>query len=205
MFVGAVLVVGLVMLLLAIALRPERASRSAPEASILAGVRIWLVGGGLVFPSVVLLALLLYGLVVGERLVVRPDTLVSEWGAPLPLRVTAEARRWQWTFGYPSLGTGAQSVGRLHIPAGRPVVVQVSSRDVIHSFWVPRLAGKVDAIPGRTTVLRLEAREPGIYAGVCAEYCGAGHARHGFEVEAHAPDDWARAVAQAAPRASAAP
>lgn len=156
----------------------------------------------MVFPSVVLLALLLYGLALGERLIARSGGADPE---AAPLRVTAQASRWQWTFGYPSLPVAGGTVGRLHLPAGRPVDVHVGSTDVIHSFWVPRLAGKVDAIPGRINVLRLETREPGVYAGLCAEYCGTGHARHGFEVEVHAAPDWAGAVAREAARAAAAP
>jgi heme/copper-type cytochrome/quinol oxidase subunit 2 len=203
MLAGAVAVLGLVMALLALAFRPARVSRPMAQESSLPSAQLWLVGGGVVFPSVVLLALLTYGLIVGERLIARPH---ADPGTGLgPLAVTAEASRWQWTFGYPSLEAGTKSVGRLHIPVGRPIDVHIRSLDVIHSFWVPRLAGKVDAIPGRTNVLRLEAREPGVYAGLCAEYCGTGHARHGFEVVAHDPQDWSRAVTRGGPPASATP
>ena len=74
----------------------------------------------------------------------------------------------------------------LHIPVGRPVVLELRSADVIHSFWVPHLSGKMDMIPGRTNLLRIEAAKPGQYGGVCAEYCGRAHALMGFVVVAHA-------------------
>ncbi|GGX07361.1 QoxB, Quinol oxidase subunit II [Pigmentiphaga litoralis] len=73
----------------------------------------------------------------------------------------------------------------IHIPAGEPVDFHITSRDVIHSFWIPRLGGKMDAIPGRVNILRLQADAPGIYRGVCAEFCGVGHALMPFEVHAH--------------------
>ncbi|UXN74056.1 hypothetical protein N8D56_01640 [Devosia sp. A8/3-2] len=66
----------------------------------------------------------------------------------------------------------------------------VTAADVIHSFWVPRLGGKIDAIPGRRNVIRLEADEPGIYWGICAEYCGPGHDTMMFRVEAHPLADY---------------
>jgi len=78
----------------------------------------------------------------------------------------------------------------LHIPANTPVDIYVTSSDVIHSFWVPRLAGKIDAIPGHTSVLRLEADEPGDYRGQCAEFCGRGHAHMQFRVSAHSKTDF---------------
>ena len=80
----------------------------------------------------------------------------------------------------------------LHIPLGRPVVADMVSEDVIHSFWVPKLGGKMDMIPGRTNRLKLQADKAGIYGGQCAEFCGGAHALMGFVVVAHAPADWQR-------------
>ena len=112
--------------------------------------------------------------------------------------VRAEARRWSWSFTYddaPALVT--EDV--LHIPAGRPVDVSITTADVIHSFWVPRLAGKLDAIPGHVNVLRLVADAPGDYAGVSAEFSGPGYAWHDFTVRALAPGDWDAFLAGADP------
>ncbi|WP_022708546.1 cytochrome c oxidase subunit II [Paracoccus zeaxanthinifaciens] len=139
---------------------------------------IWL---GLAFPMTVLWALLAYGLFIGERLLPRegPDTLV----------VTAEARRYEWRFGYDDR-PGAVTRNRLHIPAGRPVDVAITSVDVVHAFWVPRLAGKLDAVPGHVNTLRIEAAQPGEYAGLSAEYNGPGYRGHGFTVIAHDAAGW---------------
>ncbi|WP_420804922.1 cytochrome c oxidase subunit II [Pacificimonas flava] len=142
--------------------------------------RVWIVGAGLVFPITVLTALLAYGLVIGERLLPRQSSDL--------VRVSAESSQWRWVFGYD--GGGRRTYDALHIPAGRPVDVVLTTADVIHAFWVPRLGGKMDAVPGRQNVLRIEADRPGIYAGVCAEYCGIGHARHGFRVVAHDAAGW---------------
>src|SRR3546814_2360781 len=73
----------------------------------------------------------------------------------------------------------------LHIPVGEPVTLELESADVIHSFWIPRLSGKLDMIPGRRNVMRIQADKPGVYAGQCAEYCGGPHALMGFVVIAH--------------------
>jgi len=154
------------------------AIRRAPRA---AGERVFVLGLGLAFPLVVLAALLGWGLWAGERLLPRatPDTV----------RVTAVARQWEWTFGYDDR-PGHQTRGVLHIPAGRPVDVAITSEDVVHSFWVPRLAGKLDAVPGHENVLRLEAAAPGSYAGLGAEFNGTGYRDHRFTVIAHDAAGW---------------
>lgn len=167
MLAGAAVVLTLVLVLAALTF-----TRRRPLARI--GPRGWLVGGGLVFPAVVLTALGGYALVLGEALLAKPVPGGS-------VAVRAVGRQWEWRFGPPD---GPLQPGPLRIPAGRPVDVHVTSEDVIHSFWVPRLAGKIDAIPGHVNVVRILAPEPGTYAGVCAEYCGVGHAAMPFVVEA---------------------
>jgi cytochrome c oxidase subunit 2 len=77
------------------------------------------------------------------------------------------------------------------------VDVHIRSEDVIHSFWVPRLAGKMDAIPGHVNVLRIQVDQPGVYRGVCAEFCGLEHATMSFEVRAHPGGDYANALREA--------
>jgi cytochrome c oxidase subunit II len=145
--------------------------------------RAMLIGGGLIFPGVVLMALLVAALLVGDRL--------SPRGEPGVLRVDAHARQWAWTFDYPDQPGRPATEGVLHVPAGQPFEVHVRSQDVIHSFWAPRLGGKIDAIPGQVNVIRLQADAPGVYRGQCAEYCGSSHAMMDFVIQAHSPADYA--------------
>lgn len=177
MLAGSAAILLLVCVLLALSFgRPRAASAKA-----------WLVGGGIVFPAVVLAALLVAALVTGERLI--PAASGAQG-------VAARAGQYRWTFAYP--GTAARATaGVLHIPAGRPVTVTITTEDVIHSFWVPRLGGKMDAIPGHANRLTIMADAPGTYHGVCAEYCGTGHSGHVFRVVAHPAAGWA-AFAQGA-------
>lgn len=166
----------LVMLLVAFAFRRRGTGRIRA-----AGERLWIIGLGLVFPAVILFCLLAYGLWIGERLVPRGGVDVT--------RIEAEARRWSWNFSYDH-DSRRSTENVLHIPAGRPVDIAITTADVIHSFWVPRLAGKLDAVPGRVNVLRIQADAPGTYAGVSAEFSGRGYDQHKFAVIAHGPEDW---------------
>lgn len=146
------------------------------------GERFWIKGMGLGFSLVVLTAVVGAGIRVGEQLQPRPG--------PGVITVEAIARQWDWRFVQPGPEGGTiETRGRLHIPAGQPVDVVIRSEDVIHSFWVPRLAGKMDAFPGRDNVLRIEADRPGLYSGRSAEFSGAGYAGMRFEVLVFAPDD----------------
>lgn len=187
MLAGASLIFLLVMTLLALSFRraPPPAAGSAQRAE-----RVWIHGMGIGFAVVILVALLSYGLVVGERLLPRPG--------PEVVAVAAEGRQWDWSFTYAD-APGRRTEGVLHIPAGRPIDVAVTSVDVVHAFWVPRLAGKIDAFPGRVTMLRIEADAPGRYSGVSAEFNGAGYRDHRFVVVAHDSDGWAAFLTGGAP------
>lgn len=116
-----------------------------------------------------------------------------------PIRVEAEAAQWGWRFRYPDLRGEPVLENRLVLPVGRVAEISVQSRDVIHSLWVPQLGGKIDAIPGRINRIRLLADREGLFGGVCAEYCGQGHAAMMFEAEALAPPDFAAALRRAVP------
>lgn len=148
---------------------------------------IW--AGGVAFPVVALTALLVWGLTLTARLTEAPT------GEELRIRVAGE--QWWWRVAY--LDRQGREViedaNEVHIPVGRPVVFEVTSNDVIHSFWVPRLMGKVDMIPGRINTLRLIADRPGSYGGQCGEYCGGAHALMGFVVVAHEPAELRRVLA----------
>lgn len=98
------------------------------------------------------------------------------------------AHQFFFEFRYNDLGINSSNT--LHIPAGVPIDLNITSDDVIHSFWVPQLAGKTDTIPGRNNHMWLSADEPGIYQGQCAEFCGLGHALMKFQVQAHTPEEF---------------
>ncbi|MEQ8785268.1 MAG: cytochrome c oxidase subunit II [Pirellulaceae bacterium] len=98
--------------------------------------------------------------------------------------------QWWWQIEYAD--SGIVAANELHIPTGKRLRVKLESQDVIHCFWVPQLARKMDAIPGRENYLWLEANEPGVYQGRCAEYCGTQHTWMNFRVYAHTPQDYAQ-------------
>ena len=104
----------------------------------------------------------------------------------------------------PATGGEIRTANQIHIPTGRPVYLALSSTDVIHSFWVPQLGGKMDMLPGRTQHLLLSADRPGVYRGQCAEFCGEQHAQMALHVVAEPPDTFAAwLAAQAQPSAAA--
>ena len=107
---------------------------------------------------------------------------------PGAIRMHVIAKQWMWQFVYPN---GANSEVDLRVPVGTPVEVLITSRDVIHSFYVPAFRVKQDAIPGRITSMWFEATEPGTFEILCAEYCGAGHSRMRGRVIAMMPFDYA--------------
>jgi cytochrome c oxidase subunit 2 len=140
---------------------------------------------GLIVPTGVLFLLLAWG-----TTMVAGMTAIQ--GDELRMRVSGNIYWWRVSY----LDAAGKEIhadaNELHIPVGRPVVVDMVSEDVIHSFWVPKLGGKMDMIPGRTNRLKLQADEAGVYGGQCAEFCGGAHALMGFVVVAHEPADWQR-------------
>jgi cytochrome c oxidase subunit 2 len=96
--------------------------------------------------------------------------------------------QWWWEVKYN--GSGVTGANEVHIPAGKKIRVRLASADVIHCFWVPQLARKMDVIPGRDNYIWLEADHPGVYQGRCAEFCGTQHAWMNFKVYAHTADDY---------------
>ena len=145
---------------------------------------IWL--AGIALPVVVLTALLFYGLSLTSSLSDRIR------GDEMRMRVTGEMWWWRVAYLAPDGTPLHHDANELHIPVGEPVVLELQSADVIHSLWVPRLSGKLDMIPGRANLMRIQADRPGLYGGQCAEYCGGPHALMGLTVVAHRPEDFAR-------------
>lgn len=149
--------------------------------------------GGVAFPTVGLAALLVVGL-----------ALLPDWAeANTPdLRIHVTAEQFWWRLVYETDdGTRVATANELHLPVGATAEFALTSTDVIHSFWIPSLGGKMDAIPGRTNHLRLTPTEAGTYRGVCAEFCGASHALMAFPVVVRESADfaaWLEAQAQPA-------
>jgi cytochrome c oxidase subunit II len=154
-------------------------------------VGLFLIGGGLVFPLVALTGVTVYGVILGE---------VITGARTIPaIRIEARAERWRWEFTRPGASGPIVRHDVLDIPAGEPVELTITSSDVIHSFWVPRLGGKMDAIPGSVNRLIIRADAPGRYLGVCAEFCGTGHTAMTITVEAHDAATWRALQGERAP------
>ncbi|MGF6273569.1 cytochrome c oxidase subunit 2 [Massilia sp. UYP11] len=167
LFVGGTLIFLVVMALLTLAMR--RQARPIRPA-------VWIFGAGIAFPVVVLTALLAWSTWRSAQLA--PQT---SHGA---MTISVTGKMWWWEVRYRDPATNREiiSANEIHIPVGESVYLGLSASDVIHSLWVPALAGKRDMIPGRVTGLTLRADKPGVYRGQCAEYCGEQHARMAFHV-----------------------
>jgi cytochrome c oxidase subunit 2 len=160
----------------------RRASSSPRLGSVL------IIGGGVVLPTVVLGGVLAYGLALLPTLLEEPPD-----GARV-IRVIGE--QWWWRVQYTSAdGEPVDVANEIRVPAGEPVVFELGTRDVIHSFWIPSLGGKLDMLPGRTTRLTLHPRDVGVYRGACAEYCGTSHALMAFAVVVEEPAEFERWLA----------
>ena len=183
--ISVVVIVGL-LLLGGIFRRRDRRAMSDPNALAVrrdAGGMAWIyIGVGL--SSLVLIGAMIWTLVV--------TAVVAHPSSKPALTVQVSASQWWWALHY---DTGQPSrlftsANEIHIPVGQPVRFEVTSTDVIHSLWVPKLGGKIDVIPGQTNVTWLQADQPGIYRGQCAVFCGAQHARMALQVIAQTPVDF---------------
>ena len=178
LFAFGTVVLLLVMLAVAVAILGPR-----PLRTVLASART-VVWAGIVFPAVTLTALLGYGVWLTRASTALPD-------ASGALRIDVVGEQWWWRVTYPQPGRPpVATANEIRIPTGRPILFTLQSADVIHSFWVPNLGGKMDMIPGRTTQLRLRADHAGVFRGQCAEYCGGPHALMALEVVAVPPPEF---------------
>jgi cytochrome c oxidase subunit 2 len=141
----------------------------------------WIVWGGVIVP-VAILAVLAVVTVQATAQLRKPEKNA--------LQIEVIGKRWWWEVHY--IGTSITTANEIHMPANRPVEIHLDSDNVIHSFWVPELAGKEDVIPGQHNVLRFTPRTPGSYIGECAEFCGVEHARMGFVVVVQNDTDFTR-------------
>ena len=168
MMVGALIVWAAVVAAAIYAIKARRGRHTEREANL------FVIGGGVALPTVVLAALLWYGLPLVPQVLALPS------GDALRIHVTG--KQWWWRVQYGTPGRLVETANELRLPVGQRVELELSSPDVIHSFWVPSLAGKMDMIPGRTTRLAIEPTRTGVFRGACAEYCGASHALMAFDV-----------------------
>ena len=144
---------------------------------------VFILIGGVFLPFLVLLGLLIYS--------VQATTYLRMPETGMTIRVVGH--RFWWEVEYPE--HGIVNANELHIPVGEPVRLELTSRDVIHSFWVPELHGKMDMFPDLTTHFWIQADRVGIYRGQCAEFCGVQHALMAFHVIAMPPEEFAAWVA----------
>lgn len=168
--VSTVVWVAVVIILLYAAWRGH--SRAAADASDPANERLRRpVVIAVVITVLILIGTLVYDVTTGEALASLPREKA--------LRIKITGHQWWWKAEYmdPVSGRQVSTANEIHIPVGEPVQIVGSSADVIHSFWVPNLAGKKDLIPGHATAMWLQADKPGIYRGLCAEFCGHQHAK----------------------------
>lgn len=163
--------------------------RSPPERlAPAAGMRmvLWF---GAILPSILL----------GIMLVLSLPTMRALPFAAQDLRIAVDGEQYWWRVRYaPPGGAAIETANEVRVPVGRTVAFALASPDVIHSFWIPGLAGKVDMIPGRTNELVVRATRPGTFRGVCAEFCGLSHAHMAFDVVAMPAAEFDRWLASAA-------
>ncbi len=179
MTIGATIIFIIVMLLVWMAVRGPAGLRGVIAS------RAMIIVGGVAFPVVVLTALLAWGLAIAR------DIRVS--GQEPAVRIEVSGEQWWWRVTYldASQRTLFATGNEIHLPAGSEAAFSLVSPDVIHSFWIPSLGGKMDMIPGRTNSLIIRPERPGVYRGQCAEFCGAQHALMSLIAVVETPDDYA--------------
>lgn len=151
------------------------AIRVRPGPHDLVMTRRLVIGGGVIFPTVGLALLLTHGLASMPQLLALPENP--------RLRIAVTGEQWWWRVRYILQdGRQVELANEIRLPVGERALFVLESADVVHSFWVPALGGKVDMIPGRTTHLALEPTRVGRFRGVCAEFCGASHTHMNFDV-----------------------
>lgn len=178
---GVCAAIYLVVLLAALwaAVRRRRSDDDAPRTAKMAKTSVI---AATTVTTVTLIAFTIASVVAGRGL--------TSPSGPGAITVDVIGHQWWWEFQYRDVTPSdvVTSPNELHVPVGVPIHLKASSRDVIHSFWVPNLHGKRDLIPGQPTDTWLQADAPGVYRGQCAEFCGLQHARMAFVVVAQPMD-----------------
>jgi cytochrome c oxidase subunit 2 len=191
--IAAFVFVIITVLLLLVVVRSRRSQLAADIASHKDRRAItWVLIGGAVIPVVVLLIVMTLS-VITEKTIAAPNN-----GS---LNIEIVGHRWWWEVHYPD--RDITTANDVHIPINQPVLLRVTSADVIHSLWIPQLNGKFDMIPGQTNTVSVQATTVGSYRGECAEFCGMQHAHMAFIVVAEEPDQFDKwAAKQAEPAAN---
>jgi cytochrome c oxidase subunit 2 len=190
--IGTVIFLLVIGLLFAAILRGRRAADDTPPDVRNGDLgRNWPILGGILMPLIVL------GVVFGYN--VYTLARVENPSAKPAVKIEVVGRRWWWEVKYPD--DGVVTANEIHIPVGQPVEIKLQTADVIHSFWVPELHGKMDLIPHRINKIVIQADKTGVFRGECAEFCGLQHAHMGFMVVAESQadfDKWKKAQSQPA-------
>jgi cytochrome c oxidase subunit 2 len=184
-------IVALVMFALILIPALRRKGTLAEHAPVDAGGgQGWILIGGIAVPFVILVVI--FGWTIAE---LENFPLHGDGEHRADIRITG--RQWWWDVEYvgESPNQRVKTANEIHIPVGQPVVIELESADVVHSFWVPRLHGKVDLIPGVTNRIRIQADQPGIFDGQCGEFCGVGHSKMRLLIVATAPEQFAQWIA----------
>jgi len=192
MYIGAAVVTLLVTVLMLV---PFLRRQARP-----ANRQLFLWGGGVALPLLTLTLLVPYVLSIGHETRAPP-------ASRLTVDVTGQLWWWEMSYRRGDRGSPVHSGNELRLPAGEPVELRLHATDVIHSFWVPNLAGKTDMIPGRLNRMVIQADRPGVYRGQCAEYCGTQHALMAFDVIVMSRDEfeaWLARLAKPVPQPSTA-
>lgn len=169
---GGVFFVVMILALLAIVIQ-RKSDKPRPPL----GDNSFIIIGGLLIPALILVSFLIYTLVVTRTVTATPKNALT---------IEVTGYMWWWEVYYPE--ADIEIANEIYIPTGRPIHLKLKSKDVIHSLWIPALAGKTDLLPGIENEAWLMAEKPGVYRGQCAEYCGLQHARMSIYVVALEPE-----------------
>ena len=198
-FVAVSIIVCLLILALALRRRGTLAEHAPVDTN---DGQQWIVVGGFAIPAAILAIIFISAM---QTLKAYPMACLDEQG-PAPgrycvagvpqIRVTGHQWWFEAEYLFSDVSQNINAPTELHIPVGRPVDIELRTRDVIHSFWLPKLHGKVDLIPGITNHIRIQADRPGLYQGQCGEFCGVQHAHMHLQLVAQAPEDFENWLAQ---------
>jgi cytochrome c oxidase subunit II len=191
------LVISIIMwVLIGFAFYKRRGSLATHEPIDAGGGQMWIAVGGIAIPLIVLTVLFVLGLQLLRDFPIHGmhgGAVHAQMQQSMKPEIRIIGHQWWWEIHYLNDDPSKEftTANELHLPSGRPINIEVETQDVMHSFWVPALHGKVDLIPGQANYIRLEASQPGTYTGQCAEYCGAEHARMRMLAIAETPDEYA--------------